>query len=52
MARDAAWVRETFELRESVMDGEPLKIVEDDRNARDALRFGEKAHDLRRLQMM
>ena len=52
MARDAAWVEEAIELRETVMDGDPLEIVDENRNARDTLCFGEKAHNLWRLQMM
>lgn len=34
------------------MYGDPLKVIDDDRNARDTLGFGKKAHDLGRLQMM
>jgi hypothetical protein len=34
------------------VDGDPLEVVDDDRDAGDALRLGEKAHDLVRFQMM
>ena len=52
MGRKAARVEQAIELREPVMNAVSLEIVDDDSNASDALRFGEEAHDFRRLQVM
>jgi hypothetical protein len=52
MPRDAAAIEDAIQLRKPVVNRAAFEIVDDDGNARDALGFGQIAHDLWGLQMM